>query len=284
MIPASRQSRVSRQLIDWLPLPTHPDRLTDNYFASAPGVFDRDSTDAKVNWNASTKLTMFGALQHSELRHHCAVGLRQGVGRADRIGQQAGYGYGRIVTMTYGANYIVSPNLLLDGNFGFTRMAPSVTPFQYGQNIGLDVLKIPGTNGPDPLQSGIPHFAISGYETLGNTGSANPYFWRDNQFQYNLNTTWIKGAHSVRFGLDITRQHMNHTTAGARPEPARPVRLRRRTHGSARRRLSEPVQQLRHVSSGLHHVDRHQRADGIADHHAQLGARILRPRPVAGDA
>jgi hypothetical protein len=115
--------------------------------------------------------------------------------------------------MTYGANYIVSPNLLIDGNFGFTRMSPSVTPFQYGQNIGLDVLKIPGTNGPDELESGIPHFGISGYETLGNTGSANPYFWRDNQFQYNFNTTWIKGSHSVRFGLDVTRQHMNHTTS-----------------------------------------------------------------------
>ena len=55
-------------------------------------------------------------------------------------------------------------------------MAPSVTPFQYGQNIGLDVLKIPGTNGPDVLESGIPHFGISGYETLGNSGSANPVF------------------------------------------------------------------------------------------------------------
>src|SRR5215813_2726250 len=36
IIPASRQSRVSRQLIDWLPLPTQPGRLIDNYFASRP--------------------------------------------------------------------------------------------------------------------------------------------------------------------------------------------------------------------------------------------------------
>jgi hypothetical protein len=213
IIPASRHSRVSRQLIDWLPLPTHPERLTNNYFASAPGVFNRDSTDAKVNWNASANLTMFGRFSILNFDITSPTPFNEASGGPIESGQQAGYGYGRIVTTTYGANYIVSPTLLVDGNFGFTRMAPSVTPFQYGQNIGLDVLKIPGTNGPDPLQSGIPHFAISGYENLGNTGSANPYFWRDNQFQYNLNTTWIKGGHSVRFGLDVTRQHMNHTTS-----------------------------------------------------------------------
>ena len=213
VIPASRHSRVSRQLIEWLPLPTHPDRLTSNYFASAPGVFNRDSTDAKINWNASSKLTMFGRFSILNFDITSPSVFDKASGGAIESGQQAGYGYGRVITMTYGANYIVSPNLLIDGNFGFTRMAPSVTPFQYGQNIGLDVLKIPGTNGPDELESGIPHFGISSYETLGNSGSANPYFWRDNQFQYNLNTTWIKGAHSVRFGLDMMRQHMNHTTS-----------------------------------------------------------------------
>ena len=213
IIPASRQSRVSRQLIDWLPLPTRPDRLTDNYFASAPSVFNRDSTDAKVNWNATTKLTMFGRFSILNFDITAPSVFDKASGGPIENGQQAGYGYGRIVSLTYGANYILSPNLLLDGNFGFTRMSPSVTPFQYGQNIGLDVLKIPGTNGPDPLESGIPHFAISGYENLGNTGSANPYFWRDNQFQYNLNATWMKGGHSLRWGLDLTRQHMNHTTS-----------------------------------------------------------------------
>ncbi len=213
VIPASRHSRVSRQLIEWLPLPTHPERLTDNYFASAPGVFNRNSTDAKINWNTSSKLSMFGRFSILNFDITSPSVFDKASGGAIESGQQAGYGYGRVITTTYGANYIVSPGLLIDGNFGFTRMAPSVTPFQYGQNIGLDVLKIPGTNGPNPLQSGIPHFGISSYEALGNPGSANPYFWRDNQFQYNLNTTWVRGAHSVRFGLDVTRQHMNHITS-----------------------------------------------------------------------
>ncbi len=218
IIPANRQSRVARDIINWLPTPTHPGP-TNNYFASAPAVFNRDSTDAKVNWNPTSKLSVFDRFSILNFDINSPSVFDQASGGAIENGQQAGYGYGRTISTTFGANYILTPNLLLDGNFGYTRMAPSVTPFQFGQNIGLDVLKIPGTNGPLELQSGIPQFSVSGYEAYGNTGSANPYFWRDTQFQYNANATLIKGAHNIRFGLDVARQHMNHTTAELSSSP-----------------------------------------------------------------
>jgi hypothetical protein len=218
VIPADRHSRVARQIIDWLPAPTHPG-VTANFFASAPAVFDRDSTDAKINWNKSDKFTTFGRLSLLNFEITSPTVFDKASGPTIESGQQAGRGYGRVISTTIGATYIASPTVLIDGNFGLTRMSPSVTPFFYGQNIGLDVLKIPGTNGPLELQSGIPHFAVSGYEAYGETGSANPYFWRDNQLQYNLNTTWVKNTHNVRFGLDIARQHMNHTTSELAASP-----------------------------------------------------------------
>ena len=98
-------------------------------------------------------------------------------------------------------------------------MAPGTNPIQFGQNVGLDVLKMPGTNGPTKFESGIPEFQVTGYETVGNPGSATPYFWHDNEWQYNANATWTKGGHNLRFGLDVSRQDMNHLTAeqGAGP-------------------------------------------------------------------
>ena len=36
------------------------------------------------------------------------------------------------------------------------------------KNYGSDVLGIPGTNGPSPLQGGYPNFVISGFSSLGN--------------------------------------------------------------------------------------------------------------------
>ena len=70
-------------------------------------------------------------------------------------------------------------HLLLDQVFGFTRMGQHGTDGFYGQNIGLN-LGIPGTNGPDPRQSGFPIFNITGYTSLGQTANWMP-FWRHDQ-------------------------------------------------------------------------------------------------------
>ena len=45
---------------------------------------------------------------------------------------------------------------MIDGTFGWTRFGQDVTPPDLGTNFGLDVLGIPGTNGPDPRESGMP--------------------------------------------------------------------------------------------------------------------------------
>jgi hypothetical protein len=100
----------------------------------------------------------------------------------------------------------------VDASVGYGRFAPGTYPIQYGENIGLDVLKLPGTNGPGIFYSGIPQFRVSGYETVGNPGSAIPYFWKDNQYQYNVNATRTMHSHNIRFGVDISREHMNHMT------------------------------------------------------------------------
>ena len=218
-IPLARQSRVAQQMNSWLPDNPTNAAYTSNYFASGGTVFDRNAVDAKVNWNKSDKFTMFGRFSILDFTDWAPTPFDKASGEAIDTSQQAGHGQGRVISTTMGMNYIVSPTFLLDGNIGYARMAPSTYPIQYGQNIGLDVLKLPGTNGPDVFASGIPQFSVSSYETTGNPGSATPYFWHDNQFQYNANATWTKGKHNVRFGLDISRQHMNHLTAeqGAGP-------------------------------------------------------------------
>jgi hypothetical protein len=219
VIPKDRQSPTAQTLNSWLPQQPTNSAFTSNYFASGSTVFDRNAIDSKVNWNESDKFTMFGRFSMLDFSVWAPTPFEEASGEAIDTSQQAGHGQGRVISTTMGMNYIVSPTFLLDGNIAYARMAPSTYPIQYGQNIGLDVLKLPGTNGPDVFQSGIPQFSITNYETLGNPGSATPYFWHDNQFQYNANATWIKGKHNVRFGLDISRQHMNHLTAeqGAGP-------------------------------------------------------------------
>ena len=75
---------------------------------------------------------------------------------------------------TIGQTYTVSPNFLIDGTLGWTRFGQSVQPPDLGTNFGSDVLGIPGTNGPDPRESGMPAFYISDYSTSGQSGRLEP--------------------------------------------------------------------------------------------------------------
>lgn len=208
-LPPQRVSNISRKLVDLLPLPNQSG-FTTNRFVSAPLIFSRNNLDTKINWNKSERTSVFGryslldALVHDTLR----LGPAGGFGVATI---QPGRGDALVQSATVGATYIVSPTFLLDGHVGYTRQGQQgVNTFEYGKNIGLDVLGIPGTNGPDIRQSGFPKFAVPGYEDFGNPANYNPFFYRDNQFQYGANAGWTKGSHNLRWGTDLARQHMNH--------------------------------------------------------------------------
>ncbi|MGH9718573.1 MAG: carboxypeptidase regulatory-like domain-containing protein [Bryobacteraceae bacterium] len=212
IVPASRHSRVATQIIELIPVPTNS-ALTGNYFASAPQIFDRDTTDVKVNWSKPEKLSMFGRYSFLDFTTTSAQTLGPAGGSPIEPGGQPGNAFGGIDSLTIAATYVFSPTFLIDANFGFARQTQNLSGFDYGKNIGLDVLRVPGTNGTDIFQSGMPGFGVPGYESYGLSGSSNPAFWDDRQFQYNANASWHKGAHNLRFGLDISRQHMNHRQA-----------------------------------------------------------------------
>ena len=124
----------------------------------------------------------------------------------------AGIGTGHNKTDIWGTgiSYVISPSLLFDATVGGNLMHHDTTGPDYGKNIGLDVLKIPGTNGSDPRQSGFPIFNINGYTSLGNTNNWSPVERNDRLYTYSANMNWNKGAHSIRFGFDVLQHQMNH--------------------------------------------------------------------------
>ncbi|HXG63738.1 MAG TPA: TonB-dependent receptor, partial [Blastocatellia bacterium] len=125
-------------------------------------------------------------------------------------GGQLGTAPGRVQVAGLGGSYTFSPTLILDTTLGYTRQRLGAENFDIDQNFGLDVLKIPGTNGPDRLQGGVPSFQISGWTNLGNDNTGNPFLFRDNQYVWTANLSWLRGAHSFRFGVDYQNQQLNH--------------------------------------------------------------------------
>ncbi len=210
IIPQNRISRVARQIIEWLPLPTNS-AISSNYFASGVADFDRHSTDVKVNWNPSGRLTMFGRASILKFSGWTPVPFGRASGGAIPPDLTEGPVDGLNKSVSVGITYTLTPTLLLDGTVGFNYVTPEALHALWGENIGLDDLQLPGTNDPNDITySGMPQFRVAGYSTFGNPGSARPQTWHDNQRRYNANLSWMKGSHGFRFGFDLSHEHMNH--------------------------------------------------------------------------
>ena len=206
-VPLARQSAAMRKMQDLIPAANQPD-VANNYFASKPMTFDRDNFDVKVNWNASQRTAIWG--KYSAMRAHVVSppvldkaggpGLPWGAGTGNTLAQLA----------TLAGTHTFSPTMTADMNLGFTRYGSETLGFDYGTNFGLDVLGVPGTNGKDPRQSGMPMISIGGFTTLGQVDSWMPKILYDNGITYNANFAWNKGAHDIRFGEDLDRELQNH--------------------------------------------------------------------------
>lgn len=212
-IPASRFAPQASTLQNLVPLPNTGTGQLANYFASVPYYFKRDMVDAKVNWTPNSKMNVFG--KYSAMIAPVTAGAPFGEalgGYPGGAAGAAGIGTGNNKTDIFGGgiSYVITPTLLFDANFGGTRMNHDTQGPDYGRNIGTDVLRIPGTNGPDVRQSGFPLFNFNGYTSIGNVNNWSPAFRKDRSYTYVANINWTKGSHNIRAGLDYVQHQMNH--------------------------------------------------------------------------
>lgn len=207
-IPLNRQSEIARKMQSYIPSPNLPG-TANNYFASAPVTFDRHNADFKMNWNISQVSSLWGkySMMESTVVGQPSLGAAGGTG----LIAGGGMGTGHTLVQVAGAGYtrVISPSLVFDANFGFSRLGQNVKGADYGTNFGSDVLGIPGTNGPDPRQSGIPSFRVPGYEVIGNGDSWMTGLRNDNVITYVANLAWTRGVHNIRFGADINNTQMS---------------------------------------------------------------------------
>jgi hypothetical protein len=209
VIPQDRIDATAKKIIGLLPMPNLPGE-TNNYFAQAPFEFNRWTLDTKVNWNATSKLNIFGRYSHLDFWtfNEAVYGdVLQGVPIA---GGNPGTGQGYTANFSAGGTYVFSQGLVADAHFGYVRMYTDVAHSDIGQNKGMDMFGIPGLNGPRAFEGGMPVFNFDTYQSPGITELYMPYTRNDDQYQTVVNVTWSKGKHNVRFGTDIYFQALNH--------------------------------------------------------------------------
>ncbi len=208
VIPQARLNAPMMKMLALVPLPNRPGD-TQNYFNQAVQPLDRNNIDAKVNWNRNERHQLWFKYSMMKAKVSGEFGLGDAGGPC-LCGGGLGTGSTLVQIAGIGQTYTVSPTFLIDGTFGWTRFGQDVEPPDLGTNFGLDVLGIPGTNGPDPRESGMPPMYISGYSDLGNAEGWNPLYRNDQSYTANVNASWAKSTHDIRFGFDFVHHLMNH--------------------------------------------------------------------------
>lgn len=228
-IPALRQSQAAATMLKLLqPISSSigtpsaaalAGQLINDYNGSGTLAYNRNTSDSKVTYVASDKTNIFGrySVEPFSVTDPQELGAAGG-GTFD--GGQPGAAAGRIQNVGLGVSHIVTPDLVVDADFGYTRQvtgAQSTIDLADG-NYGLDVLGIPGTNGIGSNYVGQPAFAFcntgstnnSCFSTLGNSNGANPFLFRDNQFTADVNVSWTEGKHAMKYGFTYYHFDLNH--------------------------------------------------------------------------
>lgn len=207
IIPTSRFAAASASLLTNVPSGVTNGVYTNNIYINTPYSYNLQKIDTKVDWDATSKLRITGRYSTYPYKQSQAPAF------GDVLGPGTGYNvnqHGNTYSIAGMATYVATQNLVIDALFGVTHATQYLFPALYNTLYGQSTLKIPGTNlGPLPSAGGVPQFNFSnGLNTFGYGYPALTY--EDPVFQYSGNVNWVKKSHSIRFGIEISQQHMNH--------------------------------------------------------------------------
>lgn len=226
-IPATRASAAALTMLNLLqPIsatvtnPNYASQLANDFLGTGTLGYNRNTSDTRIDYVPSQYTTLFGkySIEPFSVTDPQTLGAAGG-GTFD--GGQPGAASGRIQNVGLGATHVFTPNMVLDADFGYTRQvtgAQSTIDLAAG-DYGLNVLKIPGTNGVGTNYVGQPTFAFgtvavtgtsTGFSSLGNSNGANPFLFRDNQFTGDVNLSWNKGRHAMKYGFTYYHFLLNH--------------------------------------------------------------------------
>ncbi len=216
LIPSSRFSPAAVKLMAITPLPNIPGLLSNNYYATGPYQVNRNISDAKIDWHVNNRLALTPRLGWT--RYNIDNPLVFGDNGPGVGSGRGGQGYGDVFSTTGSGTYLAKPNLVIDSYFTVTVIGTSNDVPRLNENLGRDFLGIPGTNGPGTAYGGWPQISVSGFTDIGNAGgSSGPIYYDDRQYQYAANASWVKGAHTVRFGYEWSHQNINHFDPSTAP-------------------------------------------------------------------
>ncbi|MBX7183770.1 MAG: TonB-dependent receptor [Vicinamibacteria bacterium] len=191
VIPANRINPISAKLLtDFMPLPNSPG---NRYIVSPEVVDNRNQAGGRLDYKASEKHQMLGRFMWNHTR-----------AATPRVQQPAdALAIAKILDIMVSDTYMFSSNAINQVRFSINKIdaQPAVTSGLTNDKYGINV------KNTNPLAVGLPSIAISGFPGLGDP--QQPFVQRNNDvYQFTDDFSWLRGKHSLKFGLDVRQEHM----------------------------------------------------------------------------
>ncbi len=196
MIPGSMIASQSKTLLSFLPppdisnagLPFGP----HNYFGLVSTAQNVNAADLRIDYQISDRDSIYGIYSRN-------VGFPWGwaLGTPPTYGNGSNYGY-KTFNYTLVETHTFNPNMVNEFRAAYFNH-PGI---RSGQNLNFDPRSLfPGlTASPN---RGLPTMGISGYSGMF-TDIGKGYYGQEPDLEYTDNLTYVKGKHTLKFGVDET--------------------------------------------------------------------------------
>ena len=203
-IPANLIDPVGQKVINVAPdpntgLPGQP----DNNFVHVPITSNRtDQFDVRVDHQATSSINLFGRYSFSDTTLFTPAprpGLAEG-SRNDTFGSALW----RSQAIAAGATWIVTPAVVSELRFGFSRGNFFQTPPNFGSGCPEQLIGLKGSPTDESICGGLPVMNLTGTieRRLGRTTSV-PQFQTPRSVDIRDSILWNRGSHAFKFGGEV---------------------------------------------------------------------------------
>jgi hypothetical protein len=214
-IPTASQNAAGMNLINAYPLPNIPGAAINayNFAANRKAIRNFDDYDARIDWVATQKDTVFvrgstgtDIFTVSDRLADATHDLPSGFGSGNNFNHPRGLAVG--YTHTFG------PNVINEFRFGVSRPFFGYLNPQNGTNLSAKLgIQMPS----NPLLGGIAliggwawNDANNGYEYTGDYGL---YQVPQKSYQFQDSVSWTHGRHVFKFGANLIDRHLDYVQA-----------------------------------------------------------------------
>jgi hypothetical protein len=168
---------------------------TNDYRANFPAPVTANLFDLRIDHNITRKQAIFGRISWKKLTANYPIGLLAGNQQAST--QPKAY------VVSY--NYSILSNVLNELRFGYNQELTLISypKFPDGATLVTQTLGFKQLASPFPKGSAIPGLYFGGNSGITSISGAREERNPQGKYQIADNLTWIRGRHTMKFGLDI---------------------------------------------------------------------------------